>query len=311
MSDDDKLLIVPLGDESKIITQTIASDTARKVLELLAESPMSTSTVAKRLEIPLTTAQYNIEKLIEAGLVIVDKTKYSEKGREVKLYTPARRMIVLVPKSSSNQSVMDALKKYLMLLPIAAFISLLIEAAMQLNGLSSRSPAASPEAAVNGSAPASATVNEIRTAVANNSSWDSVAKGMPPTSAAAPTSAAGAPSAGYSWFNGTDITPSAGPAPSYMTASNSTTGQDSFTAAANASNSQASTPLGNEHGMPSIEPTATTPTVPQHTDSGTILGIIPSDLLNHWSLWFFIGCLLIIGILITYELYKRHKSMKK
>src|SRR5512138_200479 len=129
---DDKLLVLPIGEESKLITQTIANDTARQILELLAEGAMSTSAIARKLDIPLTTAQYNVEKLIEAKLVVVEKTKYSEKGREVKLYAPAKRMIVLVPANTSRQAVLDVLKKYLVLLPVAGFVALLVELAMGL-----------------------------------------------------------------------------------------------------------------------------------------------------------------------------------
>lgn len=138
MSDDDKLLVIPLGEESKAITQTISNDTAMRILDLLAESPLSTSAVAKRLDIPLTTAQYNMEKLIEAGLAKVDKTKYSEKGREVKLYAPARRFIVIVPEKTTGQAVMEALKKYLVLIPIALVASILVEYLSSVNNFISK-----------------------------------------------------------------------------------------------------------------------------------------------------------------------------
>ena len=141
---DEKLLVLPLGEESKLITQTIANDTARQILELLADGALSTSAIAKKLEIPLTTAQYNVEKLIEAKLVVVEKTKYSEKGRQVKLYAPAKRMIVLVPANTPRQAVMDVLRKYLVLVPIAGFLALLVELAMQLKG---GAPGASPPGA--------------------------------------------------------------------------------------------------------------------------------------------------------------------
>jgi DNA-binding transcriptional ArsR family regulator len=130
---DDKLLVLPLGEESKLITQTIANDTARQILELLADGALSTSAIAKKLDIPLTTAQYNVEKLIEAKLVVVEKTKYSEKGREVKMYAPAKRMIVLVPANTPRHAVMDVLKRYLVLVPIAGFVALLVELAMQFS----------------------------------------------------------------------------------------------------------------------------------------------------------------------------------
>ena len=139
MSDDDKFLVVPLGEESKTITQTISNDTAMRILDLLAEKPLSTSVIAKTLDIPLTTAQYNMEKLIEAGLAKVDKTKYSEKGREVKLYAPARRFIVIVPEKTTGQAVIDALKKYLVLLPIALVASIIVEYLSSVNNFISKS----------------------------------------------------------------------------------------------------------------------------------------------------------------------------
>lgn len=127
MVDDDKFLIVPMGKESKAITQVISNDTAMQVMDLLADGPMSTSTVAEKLSIPLTTAQYNIEKLMESGLVKIEKTKYSEKGREVKLYRASRRLIMIVPEKAGSQAVIDALKKYILLVPIAAAISVIVE----------------------------------------------------------------------------------------------------------------------------------------------------------------------------------------
>lgn len=76
-----------------------------------------------------------MEKLIEAGLAKVEKTKYSEKGREVKLYAPAKRFIVLVPEKTTGQAVIDALKKYLVLLPIALVTSVAVEYLSSINHL--------------------------------------------------------------------------------------------------------------------------------------------------------------------------------
>ncbi len=125
--DDEKFLVVPLGKKSKAITQTVSNDTAMEIMELLADGPLSTSKVAERLGIPLTTAQYNIEKLMEAGLVKVARTKYSEKGREVKLYEAYNRAIIILPGKSGAGAALDALKRYLILLPIIAVISAAVE----------------------------------------------------------------------------------------------------------------------------------------------------------------------------------------
>jgi predicted transcriptional regulator len=127
MADDEKFLVVPLGKKSKAITQTVSNDTAMEIMELLAEGPMSTSNVAEKLGIPLTTAQYNIEKLMEADLVKVARTKYSEKGREVKLYEAMNRAIIILPGKSGTGALMDALKRYLIILPVAIVMAFVVE----------------------------------------------------------------------------------------------------------------------------------------------------------------------------------------
>jgi DNA-binding transcriptional ArsR family regulator len=127
MVDDDKFLIIPMGKESKAITQVISNDTAMQVMDMLADGPMSTSAVAEKLAIPLTTAQYNIEKLMESGLVKIEKTRYSEKGREVKLYRASRRFIMIVPEKTGGQAIIDALKKYILLIPVAAVLAIAVE----------------------------------------------------------------------------------------------------------------------------------------------------------------------------------------
>src|SRR5659263_651764 len=82
---DEKLLILPLGEESKKITQVISNDTARQIIELLADAPLSANDIAQCLHAPLPTITYNLENLESVGLIKIEKIKYSEKGREVKI----------------------------------------------------------------------------------------------------------------------------------------------------------------------------------------------------------------------------------
>ncbi len=118
---DEKLLILPLGEESKKITQVISNDTAREVIELLADAPLSASDIAERLKIPLTTVAYNLENLENVGLVRIEKIKYSEKGREVKIYAPVKKLIVVVPEKTDRKSVAQVLRKYMGTI-LAAFV---------------------------------------------------------------------------------------------------------------------------------------------------------------------------------------------
>ncbi len=191
MADDEKFLVVPLGKKSKAITQTVSNDTAMEIMELLAEGPMSTSGVAEKLNIPLTTAQYNIEKLMEAGLVKIARTKYSEKGREVKLYEAMNRAIIILPGKTGAGAVMDALKRYIIVLPIVAVASILVEylvpltqnspvmdeSAKSTGGTYLMNSAASPTASV---APAVAYPPPLPTAEAVRSVWDQASQSVTP-----------------------------------------------------------------------------------------------------------------------------------
>ena len=124
---DEKLLILPLGEESKKITQVISNDTARQIIELLADAPLSASDIAERLQAPLTTVTYNLENLESVGLVKVERIKYSEKGREVKIFVPVRKLIVVVPDKTDKRSVADLLRKYLGVILAAVLASSLVE----------------------------------------------------------------------------------------------------------------------------------------------------------------------------------------
>jgi predicted transcriptional regulator len=124
---EEKLLILPLGEESKKLTQVISNDTARKIIELLADAPLSATDIGDRLQAPLTTIAYNLENLESVGLVKVERIKYSEKGREVKIYAPVRKLIVVVPEKTDRKSVNDIIRKYLGVILAAVLASSFIE----------------------------------------------------------------------------------------------------------------------------------------------------------------------------------------
>ena len=127
-TEDEKLLILPLNDKnSKKLSQIISNDTARNVLEAIASQSLSASQIAEKLGIPLSTVQYNLEKLNDAGLVKVERTKYSEKMKPVKIYAPQRKYIVIVPEKTGRRDVIAALKRYLTVIAFAVVGSGAIE----------------------------------------------------------------------------------------------------------------------------------------------------------------------------------------
>jgi len=125
--DTEKFVVVPLGGAAKKIAQVVSSDLARRILEVLADAPMSTSQIAEKLSLPLTTIQYNVEKLEDAGLIKVERIRRSEKMREMKLYAPVKKLIVVVPEGISREGVTGVLRKYLAIVFGIVLISGIVE----------------------------------------------------------------------------------------------------------------------------------------------------------------------------------------
>ncbi len=114
----------------------MSNDTARNILEAIASNPLSASEIAEKLRIPLSTVQYNLNKLNDAGLAKVERTKYSEKMKRVKIYAPQRKFVVIVPEKTSRKDVIAALKRYLTVIFFAVVGSGIIEffTAMRMKG---------------------------------------------------------------------------------------------------------------------------------------------------------------------------------
>jgi len=111
---EEKLLVLPLNnDTSKRISQTLSNETSRRVLEVLCDKPMSTSAISGKLDTSLTTAHYNIEKLLESGLIKVEEVKYSEKGRKINIYSPTKKIILIAPGNVKEEEAKNILRKAL------------------------------------------------------------------------------------------------------------------------------------------------------------------------------------------------------
>ena len=99
-----KYLLFSLEDESsKKLGEIISSPTCKKIVNLLAEKDLSESDIARELSLPINTIEYNLKKLLEAG--IIEKAKnffWSRKGRKIDIYKVANKLIVISPKKYSN-----------------------------------------------------------------------------------------------------------------------------------------------------------------------------------------------------------------
>jgi DNA-binding transcriptional ArsR family regulator len=106
----------------------LSSRTARRILATLHEEPASASEVAEGVDTSLQNVQYHLGRMHDAGLVEVVDTVYSEKGREMKLYAPADRPLVVVAGDDSDtDGLRSALTRLLGAVGVLALVSALVQ----------------------------------------------------------------------------------------------------------------------------------------------------------------------------------------
>lgn len=93
-------LMIDLDDpRTRKIADVMANSTCKKILSLLAERELSESELATHLKAPLNTINYNMKKLVAAGLVEPVRSLLSVKGRAVKVYRVSQKNIVISPRT--------------------------------------------------------------------------------------------------------------------------------------------------------------------------------------------------------------------
>lgn len=102
---EEKYLLFSLEDEkSKKLGEVISNSTCKKIVNLLAEREMSETEIAGEMGIPINTVDYNIKKLVSAGIIEKAKHWWSVKGKRIEMYKVANKLIVISPKKSNVYS---------------------------------------------------------------------------------------------------------------------------------------------------------------------------------------------------------------
>ena len=125
----DVILLEPGGEQAQKIAKAMGSQTAGDILQLLNTGPKTSTEVTDQLGIPMGTAKYHIENLLDAGLIEVIKTKYSVKGREVKVYGLKDQLLIVTPRVTNVRAL---LLKYASLFGVVAVATVVIGAALQV-----------------------------------------------------------------------------------------------------------------------------------------------------------------------------------
>ena len=101
-------------DDADELLSALSSTTARHILGELHEEPTNPAELAESVDTSLQNVQYHLGRLESAGAIEVIDTAYSEKGREMDLYAPADRPLVVVAADEDETSgLSDVLSRLL------------------------------------------------------------------------------------------------------------------------------------------------------------------------------------------------------
>jgi DNA-binding transcriptional ArsR family regulator len=165
MTENNYIMLNLEDEKSSKIAEIMSNKSCKKILSLLAEKELSESDIARQLNLPLNTTEYNLKKLIESSLVEKAKNHFwSIKGKKIPVYKLSNKYIVIAPKSTKNTS----LKTFLPVVLITGIVAFMI----RFFSTSSTQVQKYFDTAASGSSEIAPRVGSIVNSVSTISPWD-------------------------------------------------------------------------------------------------------------------------------------------
>lgn len=115
------------SDDADDLIGALSSETAREMLSELHDKPATPSEVAERAGTTVQNARYHLENLKEAGLIEVEGTRYSPKGREMDVYAPAEPLVMFVGREEDSTTIRDAIRRFFGVVGVIGLAAVFVE----------------------------------------------------------------------------------------------------------------------------------------------------------------------------------------
>ncbi len=100
---DENVIVLEHGSiEAQKVAKAMSSPTSADLFNALTGNPQSATALAGLTGFPLTTVKYHLENMLSAGLVEISNTRWSEKGREMKIYSVKDQVVVFAPRKTTD-----------------------------------------------------------------------------------------------------------------------------------------------------------------------------------------------------------------
>jgi len=120
------------SDDADDLIGALSSDTAREILAELHDEPATPSEVAESTDTTVQNARYHLENLSDAGVIDVEGTRYSSKGREMDVYAPSEPLVMFVGTEEGSTSVRDALTRFLGIVGVIGVAAVFVQTLFRL-----------------------------------------------------------------------------------------------------------------------------------------------------------------------------------
>ena len=98
-------------DTADEVFEALSSGTTRQIFLELHNAPQTASDLADVTETSVQNVQYHLEKLLDADLIEIVDTWYSERGSEMKVYAPLDESLVLFAGRDKQRSLRSLLSR--------------------------------------------------------------------------------------------------------------------------------------------------------------------------------------------------------
>jgi DNA-binding transcriptional ArsR family regulator len=127
--EDGELRVLSLDDDgAEELIASLSSDTARSIYAALQDEPATASELAEAVSTSLQNVRHHLTNLEDAGLARVAGTRYSCKGREMKVYAPTRdSLVVCVGSPDDADRLADSLGPLLGVVAVVAAVAAAVQ----------------------------------------------------------------------------------------------------------------------------------------------------------------------------------------
>jgi len=130
---DHELNVMTIDDEAADeVFSTLSSATDRSILTALYDQPRAAFELADEGETSLQNVQYHLNNLSESGLIEVVETWESDQRREMKVYAPTNKALMLFAGDDLHRSsLLDIIKQLVELVGIFALVSVIVDSVVR------------------------------------------------------------------------------------------------------------------------------------------------------------------------------------